>query len=162
MRLRHCGGHDNAHRAAACKIRRSVKCSRLCTRRNLPWTAWRFLGRPRYQGICPRERSRQRAAGSGWLCNLDSRQAIFTHPHQPGNCMTARHSRRPARTDGDRHQCEPVPRRIRPALVSGRLDQAALFKLLWPWTLPRGLRSRPSKAATGNHRARARVPSAGP
>ena len=108
-------------------------------------------------GNCQRGRSLRRAAGSGWLHDLDSRRAALPTGINEG---IARPRGAPARSsaDGDRHQ-----RGFENRAGSGRCPfQAALFKPPWPWPWPRGSRSHPSRPATGNHRVRARVPSAEP
>ena len=156
-RLQHCGCHGKAHRAAACKIRRSVKCSRLRTRRNLPWTAWRLskeLGGS-ISGNCARDGRAREPPGRDGCTTLLAGQA-FTRRHQRRSCTTPA-VRRPAPLMAAAISASSESR------GSGwRLLQAALFKPLWPWPWPHGSRSHPSRAATGNHRARARVPSAGP
>ena len=160
VRLQHCGCHDKVHRAAACKIRRSVKCSRLCTRRNLPWTAWRLskdLAGLRYQGIVNGAgRSGEPPARDGCTTSIAGRLLYPPASMRELHDLVALPARSSA--DGDRHQ-----RGFEIAAGSGRRPfQAALFKPPWPWPWPRGSRSHPSRPATGNHRARARVPSAEP
>ncbi len=154
-RLQHYGCHDKAYRVAACKIRHSVKCSRLHA---LQPAAEGMAIEQGTQGAmsenCARDGRARGPPGRNGCTTLLAGQA-FARRHQRRRCTTPWAARGSA--DGGGHQRESESR------GSGwRLLQATLFKPLWPWTLPHGSRSRPSRAATGNHRARARVPSAGP
>jgi hypothetical protein len=126
-------------------------------RRNLRWTAWRLsedLGGLRY-----REVVRKDAAPKNRRLRMAARPCRPAGVLHPPASTKEWHDRVPVPTsgsaDGDRHQRETGIARDRPAPV-----QVALFKPLWPW--PHGSKSHPSRAATGNHKARARVPSTEP
>mgnify|MGYP003693662793 CR=1 FL=1 len=80
VRLRHCGCHDKVRRAAAYKIE-TIGQVQPIVHAPQPATDGMATGqKPRrasISGNCQRGRSLRRAASSGWLHDLDSRQAAL-------------------------------------------------------------------------------------